>query len=33
VPEGSKDAEKSIELDSIFSKGCARKDVVQFFMK
>ncbi|CAD5196981.1 unnamed protein product [Musa acuminata subsp. malaccensis] len=33
LPEGLKDAEKCIELDSSFSKGYTRKGAIQFFMK
>ncbi|CAH8310847.1 unnamed protein product [Eruca vesicaria subsp. sativa] len=33
LPEGLKDAEKCIELDSSFSKGYSRKGAIQFFMK
>ncbi|CAA2964460.1 hsp70-Hsp90 organizing 3-like [Olea europaea subsp. europaea] len=33
LPEGLRDAEKCIELDSAFAKGYTRKGTVQFFMK
>ncbi|KAL1214118.1 Hsp70-Hsp90 organizing protein 3 [Cardamine amara subsp. amara] len=33
LPEGLKDAEKCIELDSSFTKGYSRKGAIQFFMK
>ncbi|CAN7123975.1 unnamed protein product [Brassica rapa subsp. narinosa] len=33
LPEGLKDAEKCIELDSSFTKGYTRKGAIQFFMK
>ncbi|KAF8105841.1 hypothetical protein N665_0153s0002 [Sinapis alba] len=33
LPEGLKDAEKCIELDSGFTKGYSRKGAIQFFMK
>lgn len=33
LPEGLKDAEKCIELDTSFTKGYRRKGAIQFFMK
>jgi stress-induced-phosphoprotein 1 len=33
LPEGLKDADKCLELDSTFVRGYARKGAIQFFMK